>query len=114
LLRKLPVKRSVGHDPLVSVTFNVDQGMEAFDFNGVEARYVTGPRDYVKYDLFVNVVMESDGPILEVDHSSDILDAATVRSWVEGYFDLLRAVIADPDRPLGAQLREDSLAISGD
>jgi non-ribosomal peptide synthetase component F len=114
LLRKLPVKRSVGHDPLVSVTFNVDQGMESFDFNGVEARYVTGPRDYVKYDLFVNVVLESDGPILEVDHCSDILDAETVRRWVGEYFDLLRSVMADPDRPLRAQVGEAPYAVSGD
>ncbi|MEJ2538830.1 MAG: aminotransferase class III-fold pyridoxal phosphate-dependent enzyme [Gemmatimonadota bacterium] len=112
LLRKLPVKRNVGQDPLVTVTFNVDQGMESFDFNGVEARYVTGPRDYVKYDLFVNIVLESAGPILEVDHSSDILDAGTVRSWMEGYFELLRAVMADPGRPL-AEVAPPTPALAG-
>lgn len=114
LLRKLPVKRSVGYDPLVSVTFNVDQGMESFDFAGVEARYVTGPRDYVKYDLFVNVVLESDGPILEVDHNSDILDASTVRGWIEEYFELLEAVVTDPSQPIEALTSSRSMAVSGD
>jgi glutamate-1-semialdehyde aminotransferase/acyl carrier protein len=114
LLKKLPVKRSVGHDPLVSVTFNVDQGMESFDFAGVQARYVTGPRDYVKYDLFVNVVLESDGPILEVDHNSDLLDAVTVRGWIEEYFELLESVMDHPSRPLDSLLGSRSLAVSGD
>ena len=86
--------------PLVSVTFNVDQGMESFDFDGVVARYLTGPRDYVKHDLFVNVVLEEEAPILEVDHNADILDAATARGWMDAYFDLLRGAISDPSRTL--------------
>ncbi|HSM06624.1 MAG TPA: aminotransferase class III-fold pyridoxal phosphate-dependent enzyme [Longimicrobiales bacterium] len=100
LLRKLPVKRTSDQMPLVSVTFNVDQGMESFDFNGVDARYVTGPRDYVKHDLFVNVVLEEAAPILEVDHNGDILDAATARGWMDAYFELLRRAMADPSRTL--------------
>lgn len=110
LLRKLPVKRTADQLPLVSVTFNVDQGMESFDFNGIEARYVTGPRQYVKHDLFVNVVMEDDAPILEVDHNSDILDADTVVGWMNRYFDLLRAVSRDPSQRLADQLSAGSAA----
>jgi len=100
LLRKLPVKRSSEQMPLVSVTFNVDQGMESFDFNGVDARYVTGPRDYVKHDLFVNVVLEDAAPILEVDHNADILEADTARGWMDRYFELLRAAMAHPSGTL--------------
>ena len=100
LLRKLPVKRTSEQLPLVSVTFNVDQGMESFDFDGVAARYVTGPRDYVKHDLFVNIVLESEGPIVEVDHNADILDAATARGWMDRYLELLRAAMAEPGRPV--------------
>ncbi|MEJ2547874.1 MAG: aminotransferase class III-fold pyridoxal phosphate-dependent enzyme [Gemmatimonadota bacterium] len=98
LLRKLPVKRTSEQLPLVSVTFNVDQGMESFDFDGVAARYVTGPRDYVKHDLFVNIVLESEGPIIEVDHNADILDAATARGWMDRYLELLRTAMAEPGR----------------
>jgi len=100
LLRKLPVRRTSDQLPLVSVTFNVDQGMESFDFNGVEARYVVSPKEYVKHDLFVNIVLEKEAPVLEVDHNSDILDAETVLDWMDHYFESLRAAIRDPARPL--------------
>lgn len=102
LLQKLPVKRTPDQSPLVSVTFNVDQGMESFDFNGVDARYVVGPREYVKHDLFVNIVLEEGAPLLEVDHNSDILDAGTVLGWMERYFQLLSDAMEDPTRSLGA------------
>lgn len=95
LIQRLRLKRYSDQVPLVSVTFNVDQGMEKFDFNGVAARYRVSPRRYVKHDLFVNVVMESDGPTLEVDHNSDILDAATVAAWVHRYLDLLHVLMAN-------------------
>jgi glutamate-1-semialdehyde aminotransferase/aryl carrier-like protein len=100
LLRKLPLKRTSDQVPLVSVTFNVDQGMESFDFNGVEARYVTSSRGYVKHDLFVNVVLEEKAPLLEVDFNSDILDADTVLRWMERYFELLGRAVDDPTRSL--------------
>jgi len=101
LLRKLPIKRKSDQVPLVSVTFNVDQGMESFDFNGIEARYITSPRGYVKHDLFVNVVLEEEAPLLEVDHNSDILDSSTVAEWMERYFELLSDAVEDPTRSLG-------------
>lgn len=100
LLRKLPVRRTSDQLPLVSVTFNVDQGMESFDFNGVTARYVVSPKEYVKHDLFVNIVLEEEAPLLEVDHNSDILDADTVLGWMDQYFQRLRVVIENPTRPL--------------
>jgi len=105
LLRKLPLKRTADHVPLVSVTFNVDQGMESFDFNGVAARYVTSTRGYVKHDLFVNVVLEEEAPLLEVDFNSDILDADTVLGWMARYFDLLGAAVDHPGQPLDSLTR---------
>jgi glutamate-1-semialdehyde aminotransferase/aryl carrier-like protein len=104
LLRQLRVRRAPDQVPLVSVMFNVDQGMESFDFDGVEARFRTSPRRFVKHDLFVNVVMEEEAPILEVDHSSDVLDEETVRGWVDLYFRLLESVVADPTRSSAAHL----------
>jgi len=112
LLRKLPVRRDPDQIPLVSVTFNVDQGMESFDFDGVAARYVTGPRSFVKHDLFVNIVLESEGPLIEVDHNSDILDASTARGWMEQYLKMLRVMMEDPTRAVGEVAAEAGTSVA--
>ena len=96
----------------MSVTFNVDQGMESFDFDGVAARYVTGPRSFVKHDLFVNIVLESEGPLIEVDHNSDILDAATARGWMEQYLQMLRVMMEDPTRAVGEVAAEAGTSVA--
>ena len=100
LLTKLRVKRDPSQVPLVSVTFNVDQGMETFDFNGVPGRYVVCPRSAVKHDLFVNIVIEHDALSIEVDHNSDLLEAHTVRGWINRYLDLVRQMIQRPRNAL--------------
>ena len=100
LVRHLTLKRYQDRHPLVSVSFNVDQGMDVFDFHGVGARYVVGPRTFVKDELFFNVVLEGDEVTLEVDHNSDILDRSTARGWMEAYLQLLEKAVRDPSRPL--------------
>jgi glutamate-1-semialdehyde aminotransferase/acyl carrier protein len=100
LLRKLLIKRTSERPPLISVMFNVDQAMDTFDFGGVEARYVPSTKGYVKHDLFLNVVLERDGAVLEFDHSSDVLKPETVVGWMEQFFELLRMAIRDSSAPL--------------
>jgi amino acid adenylation domain-containing protein len=96
LLKNLDISRDPSRAPLVAAIFNLDQGMESFDFDGVSARYAVCPRQYVKHDLFFNVVDESHSITLEVDYNSDLFDADSVSRWIEIYQLLLEQLVASP------------------
>lgn len=96
LLKKLAIVRDPGQLPLTSIAFNVDQGMLEFDFGGVNARYVPCPRNFVKYDIFFNVVDEGNGISLEVDFNSDLFKQETIEVWLDQFQQLLSDVISSP------------------
>ena len=100
LLQELEVRRDPSQPPLVPVSFNVDQGMEAFRFGGIRANYRVCPRDFVKNDMFFNLIEEEDEYTLELDRNSDVFDADTFDRWAEGYRTLLEAALEDVSQPL--------------
>ena len=96
LLKTLDIKRDPSRPPLAPVSFNVDQGMESFSFGGMEAKYEVCPRDYVKNDMFFNLVEEANEYTLELDRNSDVFDAATMDGWVAQFKEILISVLSDP------------------
>ena len=56
LLPNLKLDRDVGGQPLVSVVFNVDKLGAKFDFGDLVVERVETPKQFVTFDLAVNVV----------------------------------------------------------
>jgi amino acid adenylation domain-containing protein len=94
LLPKLKIKRDPSQMPLTSLIFNVDQGMDVFDFDGSEARYLPCPRDYVKYDIFFNIIDESNHLSLELDYNSDLFDLESVEHWIDMFMGLAKNIVS--------------------
>lgn len=101
LLERLNIKRDPSQMPLTNIVFNVDQGMAEFDFNGAQAKYIACPRDYVKYDLFLNLINEDEGLSIELDYNSDIFDADSALGWGKYYQSLLEEIIKNSDVLVG-------------
>lgn len=93
LLRKIELSRDHSQMPLTSISFNVDQGMTSFNFGEIDARYVISPRNFVKYDMFFNVLDEGNGLSLEVDYNSDLFNEATINTWIDQFEQLLSSVV---------------------
>ena len=94
LLPKLKIKRDPSQMPLTSLVFNVDQGMDAFDFKGSEARYLPCSRNYIKYDIFFNIIDENNQLSLELDYNSDLFDRESVEHWIAMFMDLAKNIVS--------------------
>ncbi|MEZ4270063.1 MAG: amino acid adenylation domain-containing protein [Myxococcota bacterium] len=104
LLRKLPLTRDPSRLPLVSVLFNVDQGLAAEDmhFHGLQAQFDANPRSFENFDLFVNAVELHGRVTLECQYNTDLFKGSTIRRWMQLYKTLLGAILESSETGLGA------------
>ncbi|MFT4115712.1 non-ribosomal peptide synthetase [Bradyrhizobium sp.] len=100
LLPKLPIKRDASRPALVSVVFNIDRIGAAFDFGGILLEKVETPKRFVTFDLNVNVIDSGQDLFIECDYNRDILDAGTIRRWLDYLATLLGAVARDAEQPV--------------
>jgi len=100
LLQLLPLRRDASRTPLASVSFNVDTGYIPPDFAGALARFRSGARSLVKFDLLFNLIDGSERSILEIDRYAEVISAATLDRWVGHYEAILRSVLSDPGQRL--------------
>ncbi|MHC4837645.1 MAG: hybrid non-ribosomal peptide synthetase/type I polyketide synthase [Planctomycetota bacterium] len=98
LLQELRMPRDASRPTLISVDFNVDPALDGMDFHGLDAGYVSTPRDFARLELQLNVIEEDGHLLLECDYATDILDRATAEQWMADYAALLREVA---ERPTG-------------
>ncbi|MEN6540451.1 MAG: amino acid adenylation domain-containing protein, partial [Mizugakiibacter sp.] len=103
LLRKLPLARDPSRLPLVSVLFNLDQALDGAStpFAGLDFEFAANARSYENFELFVNAAQVGGGIRLECQYNRDLFDAASVRRWLRGYAELLRAAAVAPDTVVG-------------
>lgn len=102
LIRKLRIERDPSRLPLLSVLFNIDKrGLDKIKFQGLSAEIVTNAKQFVNFDLFVNLVQGEQDLEMECEYNTDLFDAATVERWLGHFENLLAAIIASPRAPLG-------------
>jgi len=101
LLKRLAFVRDASRLPLCSVLFNLDQALDesTVEFPGLNFEFYGNPRTYENFEIFINAVQVDGALRLECQFNSDLFDAATVRSWLDAYEALLRAVVADASVP---------------
>ncbi len=98
LISKLVLPKDASRIPLVSVLFNIDPPMSKVGFAGLGHRFFTGPRHWFQYDLGFNLVETDAGIRVECDYNTHLFDGEMIQSWVQGYDQLLRAVVRDAEQ----------------
>ncbi len=99
LVSKLAIARDPSRLPLVSVLFNLDQGLGKDDlaFDDLSVSFASNPRRFENFDLFLNAV-ELDGNVrLECQYNTDLVEASTVLRWLALLTELLRSAAATPE-----------------
>ncbi|OLP20470.1 non-ribosomal peptide synthetase [Leptolyngbya sp. 'hensonii'] len=103
LLQKLTLPRDPSRIPLVSVIFNLDQGLEGdrLPFAGLQAEVFSNPRAYENFELYVNVTEFKHKLVLEWQYNTNLFDEATIDRHAQEFETLLRSIVAHPDQQIG-------------
>ncbi|MCB9730337.1 MAG: amino acid adenylation domain-containing protein [Deltaproteobacteria bacterium] len=104
LLRALELPRDPSRIPVASVQFNLDRALEGpeLGFEGLEVRFVSNPRRFESFELFLNVMRSARGLLLECQYATQLFEGETIRDRLAGFETLCRAAVAEPDAPLHA------------
>ncbi|MGW2109354.1 non-ribosomal peptide synthetase [Streptomyces sp. NPDC001948] len=101
LVRDLKAERSPGRFPLFQVVFGLDDApAPALDLPGVAAERMYVHAGTAKYDVFLHMVPEGGGFRGYWEFSTDLYDRSTAERLTQRFAVLLRAVVAEPHRPL--------------
>ncbi|WP_225931745.1 non-ribosomal peptide synthetase [Leptolyngbya sp. 7M] len=100
LLSKLVLPRDPGRIPLVSVIFNLDQGLEGdrLPFDGLVVQCLSNPRRFENFELYVNATEFQDRLTLEWQYNTHLFDATTIRRRILEFETLLKGIVANPDQ----------------
>ncbi|MCY1045881.1 amino acid adenylation domain-containing protein [Corallococcus sp. bb12-1] len=100
LIHRLNLPRSTSHNPLVSVTFNLERPMAAAKMSGLRTDFHSQPIRYAAFDLSLNAIEVEDGLVLDFEYNTDLFEAGTLQRWTRGFYTLLEGLVADPRRRL--------------
>ncbi len=94
LVRKLGLKRDPSRLPLTEIQFNLERMSKGLDFGGLSANVTPNPKAFSNFDMFLNMIENSDGIRIDVDYNGDVFDPETIERWL-GHFATLAAALAD-------------------
>jgi hypothetical protein len=99
MIEQLRLRERPGGDRFPQSWFTVEVAdYQARDLPAARKDVIVGRG--ARSDLGVLVVSRPGGLRLVVESSSDILEPARVREWMDRYRELLRRAVADPDAPV--------------
>lgn len=97
LLGKLPLQRDPSRIPLVPVVFNVDLGITSgVNFHELTYEFISNPRKYENFELFVNASGMGDTLILECTYNTDLFNDAMIEQRMEEFAVLLEEIVSNP------------------
>jgi amino acid adenylation domain-containing protein len=103
LVEELQPARTLQHDPIVQVTFAVQNLPDATpQLPGVVATYRMVRPPVAKFDLACFVYHTPSSFRAELEYVTDLFDARTAHRMLRHYRALLAAIVADPDRSITA------------
>ncbi|TRV72173.1 amino acid adenylation domain-containing protein, partial [Streptomyces sp. 130] len=99
--------RSLAHHPLFQVMLALQNApLGDFALPGLETGHLEAPTGTSRVDLTFSLAEQfrpdggADGLVGAVEYATDLFDAATVELLFERWARLLRAAVAEPDRPI--------------
>lgn len=101
LINKLNIPRDPSRIPLVPVSFNVDIGItNGVSFSGCEMSFVTNPRKFENFELFINATGSGNQLTIECTHNTDLFDSDLMRNRMEEFVELLKSIVDDPEQTI--------------
>jgi amino acid adenylation domain-containing protein len=102
LVRTLKVPREAGRVPLCPVVFNIDMNMDdGVDFADLKHRFISNPRKYENFELFLNATGSDEGLTLEWSYNTDLFDDSSVRRWMQEFIALIKRICGQPSALIG-------------
>ncbi len=96
LVRDLNIPRGVDRTPLGDVQFNLERLGDGIALPGATLTVAPNPKAYVNFDLFFNFIEASHSLRIDVDYSTDLYDASTIRRWIGHLRTILQAIVSNP------------------
>jgi non-ribosomal peptide synthetase component F len=97
LVADLRLKRSINRTPLSDVQFNLERLPEPIAVPGGRITVAPVAKTAVNFDLFFNMIESRDGLRIDVDHATDLYDAATIRRWIGHLRAAMQMLAAAPE-----------------
>jgi len=102
LVSKLNIPRDPSRIPLVPVSFNVDIGItNGVSFAGCAMSFVTNPRKYENFEIFINATGSGNQLTIECTHNTDLYDSALMRNRMLEFVELLGSIASNPEEKIG-------------
>jgi amino acid adenylation domain-containing protein len=102
LVEALHPERELGRIPLFQVWFVLQNAPRAsLQLPGLEMRGMDVHNGTAKFDLGLFTVEKPDGLHCNVEYSTDLFEAATIRRFLQHFQTLLEAIVEDPERCVG-------------
>ena len=103
LAQTLQLPRDTSRATLVSAVMTLETPTPGLSFAGLTAAEpVHGRRHFGSFDLEAYLTESPADLTVDLDYSTDLFEADTIRRWLEHYTHLLRQMSADPSVPLRA------------
>ncbi|MFF0226385.1 amino acid adenylation domain-containing protein [Streptomyces sp. NPDC004629] len=104
LVELLNPERSLSSHPLFQVMFAWQDELPGFDLAGVPAKWTFTHTGTAKFDLLFQLSPDPDGRGLRggIEYADSLFDRDGAESIARRYVRVLRQLVADPARPLGA------------
>ncbi len=104
LLKELNLERNPAEIPLLNIVFNIDQQAagQGLRFDGLKASYITIPRKFENFEIFVNAVSCENRLTIECQFNSNLFKASTIKNWFSSYIKLMEAIVENPELPIGS------------
>jgi amino acid adenylation domain-containing protein len=97
LVDALGVERSLARNPVFSVLFGMEEGIEApLELAGAEVRELPPTQVTARFDLVLTLGTGGEGWL---EYATDLFDAESAARMAGHYGRLLAAALAEPDRP---------------
>lgn len=100
LVEELGIPRDDSRFPIVSVIFNLDQANTDFELFHLRTEVETIARDFVVFDLEINVIDSGKAIRVESTYNRDLFDPTTLRRWLGHWQSLLRGILQDPEQTI--------------
>ncbi|QOY92809.1 non-ribosomal peptide synthase/polyketide synthase [Massilia sp. UMI-21] len=103
LVQELQPVRDLSRHPVFQAMFALQNvPHHPLELAGLAIEPVAGGQAAAKFDLFMELVETPDGLRGAIEYATDLFDVATVERMARHFETLLAAIVADPDRSIGA------------
>ena len=96
---KVPVVE--GRLPLSEVQFNLERVGGSATMSGLTTDVHANGKQFVNFDIFLNIVESANGLRLECDYNTDLYDQHTIERWMHYYRNLLEGISVDAHAKVG-------------